>query len=161
MKFKIFLVSIFCFTLAVAENIPMSPAWKIRNNSNQPITANVFFNSQQPKLRNDEMPFGAKTIAPGKEESAGLEPNVDYFFYYKPSRLEVSAGSQKAIWTAPKAGYYNLDVNLKNNKLEIGSKNWSNSDIAQHENNIKHNYPKLPEYYEKDFKPRLNNALKK
>lgn len=161
MKLITVIISIFLFSLVHAENAPMSPAWKIRNSTSEPITVNVFYKSKQPKLRNDEMPFGAKTIAPGKEELIALEPNTDFFFYYAPARLEVSAGSQKAIWTAPNAGYYNLEVTSKPNKLEVASRNWSNTDIIKHENDIKKKYSKLSEYYQKDFKPRLNNALTK
>lgn len=160
MKFKIVFLSLFGASALIAKEAPLEPAWKVRNSTNQSITVKPFFKSKQPKFNSDEQSYAPLTIAPGNEQLVEFDPGLDGSFYYTPSRLEISAGAQKLDWSAPKDRYYLITIELKDNKLQVTTKDWPFNDIMQRKLQVKKEYPNRDKYYSDDFKPRLDKYLK-
>lgn len=160
MKSKVVLLSIFCGSALVAKDAPLQPAWKVLNSTNQAISVKPFFKSKQPKFNSDEQSYIPIIIAPGKQELIEFGPGTDGSFYYTPSRLEISAGEQKLVWNAPKENYYQINIELKNNKLQVTTKDWPFTDIMQRKLQVKKEYPGRDKHYSDNFKPRLDKYLK-
>lgn len=160
MQYKLLAIGIFCATVLSAKEAPLAPAWKVQNSTNQSISVKPFFKSKQPTFNSDEQSYIPITIAPGKQELIEFGPGTDGSFYYTPSRLEISAGEQQLVWTAPKENYYQINVEFKNNKLQATTKDWSFADILKRKSKIKQDYPNRDAHYFKEFKPRLDTYLK-
>ncbi len=162
MKLKQVLTICFCVgaSFALAKDAPLAPAWKVRNSTGQPIQVKAFFKSKQPKFNDTEQSHVPVTINPGAEHVIDLGGITNLTFYYTPSRIEIVASPHTLNWIAPQEAYYDLTVELKNNKLEVKPQNWSFNEILKRKAQIKQDAPHRDKYYYDTFKPQLDKYLK-
>lgn len=143
-------------------DFPFQHAWRIKNNTKQPITFNVIYKSRYPGFGNvDEVPFDRNAIQldAGKEKLIELEPTTNIGLISYPARIEVFSAKNKATWAAPKPGSYNININSKDNTLSIDTTPWTPQEIEKDQQGFIKKFKDKIDYYFKTLKPEIDKFL--